>query len=344
MCWDFLYLNEIEKGESMNLVITGANGFIGIHLINELLKFEEYHITALVRIGSNKNGLPEHENLSVVEIDYAQEKTKNVFFHQEICIHLIGKMGEYGITRNQFEDINVNLTMKILEWSEQAGIRQFIFCSTPGVQGFGHRLAVEEEKYAPRNLYEMTKVEAEKKIIYFCQNANIKYTILRPDFVYGPGDRRRAKMYRNIKKKRFVLTTNGKAYLNPTYITDITQGFIKSIDNRFAYDQIFNLSADKDITALEYLTVIAECAGSKLIHINIGYKLSHTIAAIIEGMYDRILRKDGFVSKNKIDFLAIDHSTSIEKAKKIIGFAPEYSIRDGMKKTIEWCEKENLLE
>ena len=253
-------------------------------------------------------------------------------------------MGEYGVTKEQFENINVNLTMKILEWSEQAGIRQFIFCSTPGVQGFGHRLAVEEEKYAPRNLYEMIKVEAEKNIIHFCQNANIKYTILRPDFVYGPGDRRRAKMYRNIRKKKFVLTTNGKAYLNPTYITDITQGFIKSIDNRFAYNQIFNLSADKDVTALEYLTVIAECVGSELIHINIGYRLSHIIAAIIEKMYDRILRKDGFVSKNKIDFLAIDHSTSIEKAKKMIGYTPEYSIRDGMKKTIEWCEKENLLE
>lgn len=328
----------------MNVIITGANGFIGIHLISELMKFEKYHITALVRIGSNKNGLKENVNLDVVEVDYEQAETGKLFCHQDICIHLIGKMGEYGVTKEQFENINVNLTMKILEWSEQAGIRQFIFCSTPGVQGFGHRLAVEEEKYAPRNLYEMTKVEAEKNIIHFCQNANIKYTILRPDFVYGPGDRRRVKMYRNIRKKKFVLTTNGKAYLNPTYITDITQGFIKSIDNRFAYNQIFNLSADEDVTALEYLTVIAECVGSELIHINIGYKLSHIIAAIIEKVYDRILRKDGFVSKNKIDFLAIDHSTSIEKAKKMIGYTPEYSIRDGMKKTIEWCEKENLLE
>jgi len=328
----------------VNLIITGANGFIGIHLIHELMKFENYHITALVRIGCNKNGLQENANLSVVEIDYAQEKTKNVFFHQDICIHLIGKMGEYGVTKDQFEDINVNLTMKILEWSEQAGIRQFIFCSTPGVQGFGHRLAVEEEKYAPRNLYEMTKVEAEKNIISFCKNAHIKYTILRPDFVYGPGDRRRVKMYRNIRKKKFVLTTNGQSHLNPTYISDVTQGFIKSIDNRYAYNQIFNLSSAEDVTALEYLMVIAECVGSKLIHINLGYKLSHTIAAIIEKIYDKILKKDGFVSTNKIDFLAIDHSTSIEKAKRMIGFTPEYNIRDGIRKTVEWCEKENLLE
>ncbi|MCM1175363.1 MAG: NAD(P)-dependent oxidoreductase [Blautia sp.] len=328
----------------MNIIVTGANGFIGTNLINELLNEKEYQITALVREKSKRNDLKEEERLSVIEVNYMEEETGRRFHNQDICIHLIGQMGKYGVKEEEFREINVNLTMRILRWCEQEGVKQFIFCSTPGVQGFGHRLAVEEERYAPRNFYEKTKAQAEKEIISFCQKADIKYTIIRPDFVYGPGDRRRIKMYKNIKEKKFILTTSGKAYLHPTYILDVTQGFMKSLGNVYAYNQIFNISAKEDVTSQKYLTIIADCVNSRLIHINIGYKISVFLASIAERVFEKLLKKESFVSKNKIDFLALDHSTSNKKAEKLIGFAPEYDIKKGMEQTISWCTREKLLD
>lgn len=328
----------------MNVIVTGANGFIGRWLVDELIKQDGIKVTALVRKGSNQIGLQQNNtNLVIEEVDYGQEETKEKFYNQDICIHLIGQMGKYGVSKEQFENINVQLTVKILQWCEHAKVEQFVFCSTPGVQGFGHRLAKEEDVYAPRNFYEKTKVQAEQEIISFCRTANIKYTIIRPDFVYGPGDYRRVKMYKNIMYKKFVLTTNGNSYLHPTYILDVIQGFIKSLGNIQAYNQIFNISAEKDVTALEYLETIAKCVDSKLIHMNIGYALSSIVASIVEILYSKLLQKDAFVSKNKIDFLAIDHSTSNQKAKKLIAYAPEYDITKGMRQTIQWCRQENLL-
>lgn len=330
----------------MNIIITGANGFIGSWLTNELSKKEENHVTALVRRGCNLNGLEEKKEISIKEVDYEEEQEKigKLFSNQDICIHLIGQMGKHGVGKEEYEKTNVTLTMRILKLCEQEGVKQFIFCSTPGVQGFGHRLAVEEESYAPRNCYEKTKAQAEKEIISFCQRANIKYTIIRPDFVYGPGDRRRIKMYKNIKEKKFILTTSGKTYLHPTYIRDVTQGFIKTIGNVYAYNQIFNISAKEDITSLNYLMTIAGCVNSRLIHINIGYRMSILIASVVEKIFEKILKRESFVSKNKIDFLALNHSTSNKKAKKLIGFSPEYDIKRGMSQTISWCKKENLLD
>ncbi len=214
----------------MDIVISGANGFIGSWLIKEMLEKTKHSIWALVRPGSDRTKLPEHQNLKVIETDYTRDvQIRSVLNGKDVFIHLIGQMGSYGVADEVYERINVGLTCQLLKMCEETGIQQFIFCSTPGVQGFGHRLAKEEEAYAPRNLYEASKVQAEQSVIEFCQGKQIAYTIIRPDFVYGPEDVRRVKMYKNIRKGKFVLTTNGKSYLHPTYVTDVAQGFIKAI-------------------------------------------------------------------------------------------------------------------
>lgn len=327
----------------MKILVTGATGFIGQWLISELIKHGQHQIVALIRKESDIATLKNKKGLSVVEVDYEHSNLSNEFDNVDVCIHLIGQMGKFGVPEEIFTDVNVNLTHSILKICEEKGVKQFIFCSTPGVQGFGYRMAVEKQPYAPRNAYEKTKVMAEQAVIDFCKNSNIKYTIIRPDFVYGPGDIRRVKMYKNIRDKKFILTTSGKSYLHPTYITDVTQGFIKSIGNEKAYNEIFNISAKEDVTSRQYLRTIAECVGGKLIHINVGYGISIAAASLIEGIYKLFFHKEAFVTKNKIDFLALDHSTSNDKAQKLIGFVPQVDIAEGMKRTIEWCKNEKLL-
>ena len=56
-----------------------------------------------------------------------------------------------------------------------------------------------------------------------------------------------------------------------------------------------------------------------------------------------MMNKEAFVSKNKIDFLALTHSTSNEKAKRLLGYEPQVSLQEGMKKTIQWCKENELL-
>ncbi len=331
--------------EKMKIVISGANGFIGSWLIKEMLAKTDHQIWALVRPESDRSKLPEHRNLKVIGIDYErEEQIRGAVEGKDVCIHLIGQMGKYGVADEIYEKINVELTRWLLQICEEEGIGQFIFCSTPGVQGFGHRLAREEEPYAPRNLYEITKVHAEQCVMDFCKGKKIAYTIIRPDFVYGPEDTRRVKMYKNIQKKRFILTTNGKSYLHPTYVTDVAQGFIRAIGRQEAYNQVFNISAAQDVTAKEFITAIADCVHSKPIHFNIGYGCSVFLAGVIEKICAKILHKDAFVSRNKIDFLALNHSTSIEKAEKLLGYHPEVSLQEGMKRTIDWCYANGLLD
>ena len=94
----------------MNIVVTGANGFIGRWLITELAQYEKYQITALIRKGSNKSGMAEGQRISIKEVDYQQDAAKEVFENQDVCIHLIGVLGSYGVRQEIYESVNVELT------------------------------------------------------------------------------------------------------------------------------------------------------------------------------------------------------------------------------------------
>lgn len=326
----------------MNIIITGATGFIGKRLL-EILIPTNYNIICLLRPQSNCQKIPKHNNVQIIQTTFEKEDLNKKIKDVDIIIHLIGQMGASHITYNQFYEVNCDITSKILSVAIEKNVKQFIYCSTPGVLGFGKRLGEEHEPYAPRNDYEKTKAEAEKTIKQMCLNTHTKYTIIRPDFVYGPGDKRRISMYRLIRDRHFILTTSGKTFLHPTFIDDVVQGFICCISNEHSYNQIFNIAAEEDITSKEYLETIAVCTGSKLIHINIGIMLSHVLSSTIDRTWKLLFHKDGFVSKGKIDFLAIDHSSSIQKAKTYLGYAPQYSFRQGMNLTIQWCKNNNLL-
>ena len=150
-------------------------------------------------------------------------------------------------------------------------------------------------------------------------------------------------MYRNIAQHKFVLTTSGSSYLSPTYVTDVVRGIIKAIGNEKAYNEIFNLSADTDLTVQEYLDTIAEYFHTGIIKINIGYRLSVFLAGIIEGFCNHVLKRDGFVSKSKIDFLAVDHSTSSKKAQELMGFHADHDFAAGFEKTMKWCREKGFI-
>lgn len=326
----------------MKIIVTGATGFIGKNFLSTVKNDGNYYL-CLIREESKIDDIEHFSNIEFKRIKFVQDELEEVMYGANVVIHMVGQMGGYGVTKEQFENANCKLTNDILQACIVTKIKQLIYLSTPGVQGFGKRLCVESEPYAPRNLYEKTKVESERMIINTLTGTEVKYTILRPDFVYGPGDYRRIRMYKNIRDKKFVLTVSGKAYLNPTYVMDVVQGIKCSVGNIKGYDEIFNISSQYDITVKEYLNVIAGSFSVPLIKINIGHKLSVLCALVIEKVYRIFLKKEGFVTKNQIDFLAMDHSTSSEKAQKILNYKPEYDFKQGFELTMKWCKKNRLL-
>lgn len=326
----------------MRIAVTGGTGFIGKNLLREAAGSPDQYI-CFTRKESDLGDYIHAPNIEYVSTTFRHDEMKELLKGTDAVIHMIGQMGAYGVPLEQFEKVNCILTGEVVRACVEAGVRQFIYISTPGVQGLGRRACKENEPLAPRNPYEQTKAKAEQIVMSQLEQTGVHYTIIRPDFVYGPGDTRRIKMYRNIRSGKFILTTSGSSHLTPTYVLDVVQGINKAIGNPAAYDEIFNISSKTDITVKEYLNTIADYFGKKLLHINIGYKVSLFLAGLIEAFYDHILKKEAFVSKNKIDFLALDHSTSSEKAEKLLGYHAQYSFKEGFAETMKWCQQNKLI-
>ena len=328
----------------MNVAVTGANGFIGLNLLKNLCSLD-ISIYALVRKGRTDvitGSVDENFKIHIAEVNYEdKESYERIFSICDIVIHLIGQMGEYAMADERFESVNIGLTNQILDSCIKCGVKQIIYCSTPGVLGINYKSANEHYQARPKDMYQQTKAKAEEIIIKGCAGTEMSYTIVRPDFVYGPGDYRRIKLYRNIKKRKFVLTTSGEAKLSPTYIDDVAKGIILTLSNESAYNEIFHISGD-EVTSRDYLGTIAKETGVGLLHIDIGYRLSVWIIMLIENLC-RICRIHPLATRSQIDFLSLNHSTSYEKAHRLLGYKPSVDLKEGIHRTIEWCRENDYV-
>ncbi len=320
----------------MKIVVLGITGFIGKNLVPYLNDKDQY--LCLVR---KKSSLLTGKNIVQEESDFSEESLCNSFLGADVVLHMIGQMGGKGVTEKQFIDTNISLTQRVITACKKNNVMQLVYLSTPGVQGFGARNRSEDDPYAPRGEYERTKVEAEK-IVKTLTESKTAWTIIRPDFVYGPEDTRRIKLYKNIRDGKFAITTSGKSYIHPTFVRDVVMGIMICLGNKKAYNEIFNISARTDITVNEYVTTIAQYFGKKPIRINIGLHNSHLIIGILEFLCGCV-HVNPPITKSQIDFLGVNHSTSIQKAIDKLGYNPEYDFQTGFRETMEWIKMKGLM-
>lgn len=327
----------------MNIFITGGTGFIGRHLITALVQ-KGCHCTVLVRTRSKVSEIRELMNVKIVYGDITDKNSlRNCIKDAKVIYHLAGQVGEWGVPYEKFFAVNVEGTRNLLTVAGAAGVDHFIFCSTPGVQGKGYAKASEGLPYHPPSIYELTKVKAEKLVLAFQKNSmNLQVTIVRPDFVYGPGDLRRLPLYRAIRDRRFFLIGDGMALLHPTFVADAVRGFCLLPKNPVAFGQIYNLAGPRTVTVREYVQTVAKTLGVSLPGLRLQISLARSLAKLFE-IVSRIGGKEPLLSLSKVEFLTEHHGSDISKAMKELGYKPVMELEQGMKLTTNWYCQNRLL-
>jgi UDP-glucose 4-epimerase len=325
----------------MKVLVTGGTGFVGKHLVRLLI-----NRGALVRMLVRKTSTIEEFKKMGVEFVYGDITDKSslhrIVEDIDIVYHLAAQMGNWRISDRRFYAVNVEGTMNVLEASLSSNIRQFVFCSTPGVQGKGHRQAPETLQYKPPYAYEATKCQAEKLALRFYEKHGVPVTVIRPDFVYGPGDMRRLPLYRAIKKKRFCVIGDGRSVLHPTYIEDVIQGFYLVAGNPLSFGEIYNIAGPRLVTVKDYVHTIAKNLGVSPPRLRIAKPIALIAAYILEGM-SHFTGKEPYVSRSKIEFLTRDHGCDISKAKNQVGYEPVVNLQVGIQQTVDWYYRSRLI-
>lgn len=171
---------------SMNIIVTGASGFVGRYLCKHLGD-AGHDVTALVR----SNGVSIDGAMQECCFDDVQ-KLSTILEKCDSIIHLAGRAHVLNETTkdplSEFRRVNVEMTEKLALLAAKAGVRRFIYVSSIGVNGnktSGHPFT-ETDIEDPHDLYAVSKLEAEQVLKRISSNTGIDYVIVRPVLIYGP--------------------------------------------------------------------------------------------------------------------------------------------------------------
>lgn len=321
----------------MKVLVTGADGFIGSHLTEQLVK-QGYDVRAFVLYNSfNTWGWLDHcdpqvkNKFEVFAGDIRDPYgVKTAMKGCDAVLHLAALIAiPYSYhSPDTYVDTNVKGTLHIVQAARELGIQKVIHTSTSEVYGTARFVPItEEHPLQGQSPYSASKIGADQIALSFYSAFNTPVAVLRPFNTYGPRQSARAVIPTIISQIASGQTTIKLGALTPTrdfsFVEDTARGFIKAMETEATNGTVTNIGSGFEISIHDTAKLIASLMGK-----NIQFELDE----------ERV-----WPEKSEVERLF----ASYEKAKVTMGWEPLYGGEEGFKKglvkTIEWfLNKENL--
>ncbi|MBA2058337.1 sugar transferase [Psychrobacter cryohalolentis] len=319
----------------MNILVTGANGFVGQSLVNNLLNNTKHKVVASVRKIPSRKLSCEYRIINNLE---DKPTLTNVFKDIDVVIHTAARvhvMDDKSVDPlMEFRKINVEGTLNLAQQAIKAGVKRFIFISSIKVNGEGTELGkpyTEDSKPNPIDPYGISKYEAEQGLLALAETTSLEVVIIRPTLVYGENVKGNFHSLMKWTYKGIPLPIGGiKHNLRSLVSVDNLVDFIVNcIEHKNAKNEVFFISDDDDISTADLLEGISQGLGVKNKALNIPVEFINTAASAIG--------KSG-VAQRLSGSLQVD----ISKAKTLLGWHPKYSTSESIQKTAK-SYKSNLM-
>jgi nucleoside-diphosphate-sugar epimerase len=294
----------------MNIIITGATGFVGSQLINY---FDKSSVTLFSR-----KSIKNHQTINASLEMLLDKKFINKQF--DVAIHLAG-LAHKSYSLAEFRKINVDSTVALARQLAENGLKRFIFVSSIGVNGN----RTEGEPFnelsvvGPHADYAVSKYEAELELAKLSDEFGFELVIIRPPLVYGKNAPGNFKRLYNLAKKGmplpFGLANNSRSFISVGNLCDL---IVLCVTHPKAANELFLASDDVYVSTREIIETIwhAENISSILIQIPV------FIFIFIFKIFDR-----SSLGIQLFDDLEVDNS----KAKTLLGWSPKQNMIDVFK-------------
>ncbi len=309
--------------DNKNILITGADGFIGSHL-TELMLERGCHVRALSQYNSFNNwGWLEqvhHPNLEVVcgdvrDNNFCREIAKgcDTVFHLAALIAI-----PYSyIAPDSYVDTNIKGTLNICQASLDAGVSRLLVTSTSEVYGTAKYVPIDEEHpRQPQSPYSATKIGADAIAKSFYNAFGLPVAIVRPFNTYGPRQSARAIIPTIISQIANGAREIKVGDLTPTrdfnYVRDTVRGFAAIAAADGVEGEEINIATNTEVSMAETLQTIADIMAADVNWVTDPQRLRPAKSEVF-----RLHGANG-------------------KIRRLTGWQPEYSLRSGLEKTVEW--------
>jgi nucleoside-diphosphate-sugar epimerase len=326
----------------MNILVTGGTGFTGGHLCQRLVG-QGHHVRTLSRRGSAV-GLLEQMGVEIIPGDLGDPTAiATAVQGVESIYHIAALYRQQKGDPRQFWQINTEAVEHLLAAAVHSGVRRFVHCSTVGVHGhISQPPATEETPYSPGDLYQESKLAGELIAQRYMREGQIDVTIFRPAAIYGPHDLRFLKLFRAIKKQRFVMLGSGTVTYHLVYIEDLIDGIVACGTQDQAVGQIYILGGETYVPLNQLVAMIAEVLQVPKPHMRIPLWPVYGMGYVCE-LLCKPLGIEPPLYRRRIDFFKKSRAFDISKAKHELGFRPKVSLKEGLHRTAQWYLEQGYL-
>lgn len=321
----------MKKMKGKNILITGADGFIGSHLTEALVKQG-----AKVKVLSYYNSfnywgwLEDIDCLNEIELLTGDVRDphfcKKITNDTEIIFHLAALIAiPYSyVSPSSYVDTNIKGTLNICQAALDNGCERVIHTSTSEVYGTARYVPIDEKHpLQPQSPYSASKISADAMAMSFYNVFDLPLVIARPFNTYGPRQSARAVIPTIITQivggKNEIKLGDVTPTRDFTYVSDTCQGLIALAENENGIGETVNIGSNHEISIKDTLSLIKTLMNSDVKFITEEQRIRPECSEVFRLWCDNT------------------------KLKKLTGFKPQYSLEQGLKETIEWfADPENL--
>ena len=309
-------------------LITGGAGFIGSHVVKQLLTDENIKITCIDNFDPfysrqlkllNIAGFEKHHNFNLFDLDI--DKTTPKVLHDtltqpvDVVLHFAAKAGVRPSIANPmgYQQTNILGTQNLLDFAQQTGVKQFVFASSSSVYGTNKNMPWKEDTHLlPISPYAMSKQAAEMAGHVYSYLYDMRFIALRFFTAYGPNQRPDLAIHRFVKSilknEPITMYGDGTTRRDYTYIDDIVQGVLNAINYTQSLFEIINLGNNYAVSLKDLISNVEEVVGKK-------------------ATINQLPEQPGDVPETYAD---------ISKARRLLNYQPATPLKQGLENFYQW--------
>ncbi|RYU65230.1 SDR family oxidoreductase [Aliivibrio finisterrensis] len=309
----------------MSILLTGSSGFLGKHLLKELVS-KGHDVVCLLRSHdeqiTNSVVVPQIDRLS----DFHEALlNKNCVIHCAARVHIMNDSVSNPL--EEYREVNTRGTVNLARQAASIGVKRFVFVSSIKVNGEGtaqDKPFTSADLHTPEDDYGLSKSEAEQQLFDIGKEIGMEIVIIRPTLVYGPGVKANFAALMNLVSKGIPLpfgciTKNKRSLVSVDNLVDL---IVTCIDHPKAANQVFLVSDDHDVSTSEMVREMAKSLNKPQWQLPIP-KWCYRLAGRV------------FDKQDVVDRLLGSLQVDITHTKETLGWKPPQTLQESFKETAE---------
>lgn len=329
--------DEDMLGKNTPVLLTGATGFTGSVLARRLCQLG-CKVRAIARAGANRSALQDLPIEWTVGDIYEQSVVDSAAESVEYVFHVAAAYRDARITDDIYWKVNVESTQKLADAVSRLApeLKRFVHFSTVGVHGHVENPPADETApFDPGDIYQETKLEAERWITGYAESHTLPLTVIRPAAIHGPSDDRLLKLFKLSKLPIVPIIGRSKGRYHLIHVEDLASFAMAAAVSQETVGEVYICGNERPTSIREIIEIVAKEMNRDCRFISIPAAPVFLAARICE-LICKPFGIDPPLYPRRVAFFTKDRAFDTSKMQSVPGFSLKYSNKTGL---IDTCQR-----